>query len=960
MSVLGETNAADGEETVAVIGSGISGLASAWLLARQGKRVTLFESEETLGGHALTVETKIAGPIDLGFQVCNLTNYPHLFGFFDQLGIDTVESDMSFALSTPTSEWGSRGLGAIFATPGSATSPAHWRMLRDVLAFGRQAPEVLRSPEAWEGVTLGKYLARRRYSSEFVQRYVVPMTAAVWSCSDAQALEFPVVPLIRFWSNHHLLSILERPVWRVVEGRSRAYVAAAAAAIKDVRTGSRVEEVRRVAAGEGGGVAVRVAGEARECRFDAVVLATHSDVSLSLLGDGASAAERAVLGAIRYSSNEVYVHTDASLMPRARATWASWNCIKTERPDEATAAVCVSYWVNLLQNLPAGTPDLFVTLNPPSPPDAAKTVRRVQLAHPLFDGAAVAAQARVGGLQGSGGVYFCGAWCGYGFHEDGIASAVRAVEALCGGGPVVPWEPFSCDAKVGLVPRACLSLFLRFGDAMLSRGGAIRLILPTGADCWLGDRAAPAEQTAVVRVRRASLFQKVVCKSDIGLGEAYMDGDYAGDVFKLLLLLSRSNSGSPSQLRQATAGALGWAGGALHSLFERLERDAHYANSNTEEGSARNISYHYDAGNDFYKLILDETMLYSSAVFTAERAAALAALDAAGKEASLEEAQYEKIDAMIRAAQLRPGEHVLEIGCGWGACGVRMAQVAGVRVTGITISREQLAEARKRAREANVEHLVTFEFCDYRNVRGQFDKVVSIEMIEAVGHEHLPTFFAAVSRALKPGGLAAIQVITMPDERYEAYCNSHSDFIRTHIFPGGHLPSMGAMTAISSRLGLELHGAADVGDDYAITLRLWRERLTARARQIEALGYPRRFIRMYEFYFAYCEAGFANQLIHDYQLTFRKSPLPRPLPPPTDAAPTPVDPLTATLLLVWGGLTAALVASKPHMAIVPAALVAERTAVTWAALLSLSVMVMHDSTVLLSEGLTAGNHRKSS
>jgi cyclopropane-fatty-acyl-phospholipid synthase len=206
-----------------------------------------------------------------------------------------------------------------------------------------------------------------------------------------------------------------------------------------------------------------------------------------------------------------------------------------------------------------------------------------------------------------------GAWCGYGFHEDGIASAVRAVEALCGGGPVVPWEPFSCDAKVGLVPRACLSLFLRFGDAMLSRGGAIRLILPTGADCWLGDRAAPAEQTAVVRVRRASLFQKVVCKSDIGLGEAYMDGDYAGDVFKLLLLLSRSNSGSPSQLRQATAGALGWAGGALHSLFERLERDAHYANSNTEEGSARNISYHYDAGNDFYKLILDETMLCAAA-----------------------------------------------------------------------------------------------------------------------------------------------------------------------------------------------------------------------------------------------------------------------------------------------------------------------------------------------------------
>jgi hypothetical protein len=165
-------------------------------------------------------------------------------------------------------------------------------------------------------------------------------------------------------------------------------------------------------------------------------------------------------------------------------------------------------------------------------------------------------------------------------------------------------------------------------------------------------------------------------------------------------------------------------------------------------------------------------------------------------------------------------------------------------------------------------------------------------------------------------------VITLPDERYEAYCNSHSDFIRTHIFPGGHLLSMGAMTALSSRLGLELYGAVDVGDDYAITLRLWRERLLANAGRIQALGYPRRFIRMYEFYFAYCEAGFANQLIHDYQLTFRKSPLPRPLlaVAPAAAAVTPFDPLTFALLVLWSGLCAVLIISRPHMAAVPAAL----------------------------------------
>lgn len=809
MSVLGETNAADGEETVAVIGSGISGLASAWFLARQGKRVTLFESEETLGGHALTVETKIAGPIDLGFQVCNLTNYPHLFGFFDQLGIDTVESDMSFALSTPTSEWGSRGLGAIFATPGSATSPAHWRMLRDVLAFGRQAPEVLRSPEAWEGVTLGEYLARRRYSSEFVQRYVVPMTAAVWSCSDAQALEFPVVPLIRFWSNHHLLSILERPVWRVVEGRSRAYVAAAAAAIKDVRTGSRVEEVRRVAAGEGGGVAVRVAGEARECRFDAVVLATHSDVSLSLLGDGASAAERAVLGAIRYSSNEVYVHTDASLMPRARATWASWNCIKTERPDEATAAICVSYWVNLLQNLPAGTPDLFVTLNPPSPPDAAKTVRRVQLAHPLFDGAAVAAQARVGGLQGSGGVYFCGAAqlpprapplpsadppsslahrrvvrvrlprgrdrLGRPRRRGALRRrAGRAVGALLvrrEGGPrparlpqpLPPLRRRDALARRRHPPhpadrgRLLARRPRRAGRADGGRARAARLPLPKGG-LQVGHRARRGVHGR--RLRRGRL-QAAAAPLALELGQPVAAAP--GDGRRPRLGRRRAPLALRAPRARRALCKLKHRGGVGTKHLVPLRRGQRLLQAHPRRDDAVRRRPHSAAGPcpaPPPPTTPEPASRYSSAVFTAERAAALAALDAAGKEASLEEAQYEKIDAMIRAAQLRPGEHVLEIGCGWGACGVRMAQVAGVRVTGITISREQLAEARKRAREANVEHLVTFEFCDYRNVRGQFDKVVSIEMIEAVGHEHLPTFFAAVSRALKPGGLAAIQVIT--------------------------------------------------------------------------------------------------------------------------------------------------------------------------------------------------------
>jgi cyclopropane fatty-acyl-phospholipid synthase-like methyltransferase len=277
------------------------------------------------------------------------------------------------------------------------------------------------------------------------------------------------------------------------------------------------------------------------------------------------------------------------------------------------------------------------------------------------------------------------------------------------------------------------------------------------------------------------------------------------------------------------------------------------------------------------------------------------------------------------------GDRVLEIGCGLGACAVRMAQL-GASVVAITVSNEQLKAARERVKKAGVSHLVSVEFCDYRKAHerfGTFDKVLSCEMLEAVGHEHLHSFFETVSVCLKPMGIASIQVITLPDERYEAYCNKHSDFIRTYIFPGGHLPCLAAMNQISSENGLSVERCVDIGLDYALTLRLWRERMLSKRAQIRAMGYPERFIRMYEFYFAYCEAAFANLLIYDYQIAWRKSPLPRPDVPARirartraeaggDGRAAAIDPLTGVLLAVWLCLTGLLVATKPPIAIIPA------------------------------------------
>lgn len=204
------------KESVAVIGSGIAGLSSAWLLAKQGKRVTLFESESVCGGHALTVDTKEFGPVDLGFQVCNLTTYPHLMGFLQELGVDTEPSDMSFALSTPSVEWGSRDFGGMFAQPGCLTSPKFLRMWYEIVRFSNNAGEVIDGANAdqWSGATLGAYLKKRGYSAFFSEHYVVPMCAAIWSCSDEDALAWPVQSLVRFWKNHHLLDLVERPVSR--------------------------------------------------------------------------------------------------------------------------------------------------------------------------------------------------------------------------------------------------------------------------------------------------------------------------------------------------------------------------------------------------------------------------------------------------------------------------------------------------------------------------------------------------------------------------------------------------------------------------------------------------------------------------------------------------------------------------------------------------------------------------
>lgn len=909
----------DATRRIAVIGGGVSGLSAAYLLSRPSiqsstsspgqnekvqkaqivhatdaaRAVTLFESCDVLGGHALTVHSPTAnGEVDLGFQVFNLTTYPHLVGLFGALGVESERSDMSFSCSSGDVEWGSIGLKGVFAQKKNARSARFLKMIREILRFGKSAPEVLDEKRAteFEDVSLGEYLERNRYSTFFKDHYVVPMCAAIWSCSDEDAMAFPVKTLVRFWVNHHLLNVIERPLWRVVKGRSSAYVDAIERELDDVRKGAYVKAVKRTSNGKS--VIVTYAqkdakGKTREHSevFDDVVFACHSDQVLTIMGESAYKDEIEALSAVKYQENEVYLHTDATLMPRSRDAWASWNCLRGDRldiPEEEakTRSVCVTYWVNLLQNLAPGTKDLFVTLNPPRPPREGSVEHKVTLAHPLFNKAAIAAQTQIQALQGKDRVWFCGAWCGYGFHEDGIKSAVDCCDKLLGRSSV-PWIPRPCNPKLSSTTKAVLPLFQRACTGWLPANKRLRMILPDGSERMMcGKDAGDSSETITMTVFNQRVFVQTILRADIGLGECYMNGDFDADLIGLLDTVCKGHPGASgvdtlSCKPKMRFDPVGLITEAVNWVGAKMEMAAHKALSNTKEGSRKNIEYHYDAGNDFYKLWLDRTMLYSSAIHgdIDDANMSVDVLDKfetfEAREKHLEAAQYTKIDAIIDRADIQSGHRVLEIGCGWGTCAIRMVQRKKCHVTGLTLSHEQHAEATARVKAAGLAHMIDIVICDYRDVKGTFDRVVSIEMLEAVGHEHLPTYFSTVHRVLKPGGKASIQVITMPDGRYDAYCNSESDFIRAYIFPGGHLPSVAAMRDASPR-GLVLSSYDDIGLHYAVTLRLWRERMMHHAERILSMGYTRKFLRMFEFYFAYCEAAFANKLIYDLQMTWTK------------------------------------------------------------------------------------------
>ena len=417
---------------VAIVGSGIAGLAAAHRLQAHAQ-VTLYEANSYFGGHTHTVDVCLQGQqpwgVDTGFLVFNERTYPQLIALFAELGVATAPSDMSFSVQVPGAhaggslEWSGSSLASVFAQKRNLLSPRFLGMLADLLRFNQVCTQLaLDKRDAQLSQPLADFLSQHAFGQPFRDWYLLPMLGCIWSCPTEQMLQFPLATMIRFCHNHGLLQVNDRPQWHTVVGGARHYVDQIIAGLDDARLNCPVRLVERDSTG------VTLHTDQGSERFDQLVLAAHSDQSLAILRQP-SPDEADVLGAIRYHNNRAILHTDASVLPQRRSAWAAWNYERAASPQQESSRVCLHYLLNKLQPLPFTQP-LVESMNPVRAIDPSKVIQQFDYSHPVFDLAAIRAQQRLPELQGQQRTWYCGAWTGYGFHEDGLKSGLAVAQSL--------------------------------------------------------------------------------------------------------------------------------------------------------------------------------------------------------------------------------------------------------------------------------------------------------------------------------------------------------------------------------------------------------------------------------------------------------------------------------------------------------------------------------------------------
>ncbi|XP_026387753.1 uncharacterized protein LOC113282864 [Papaver somniferum] len=843
---------------IAVIGAGISGLVSAYVLAKEGVDVALYEKQDYLGGHARTV-TFEGVDLDLGFMVFNRVTYPNMMEFFESLGVDMETSDMSFSVSLDKGkgcEWGSRnGFSGLFSQKRNIVNPYFWQVIREIIKFKEDVIQYIEhlesNPDIDRNETLGHFIKSKGYSQLFQKAYLIPFCGSIWSCSSEGVMSFSAFSVLSFCRNHHLLQLFGRPQWLTVRWRSQSYIDKVTEELDrrgcQIKTGYAVNSVSTF---DGGCTVTCLDGSSES--YDACIMGVHAPDALSMLGEEVTYEEKRILGAFQYASSDIFLHHDKNLMPRNQAAWSSWNFL-----GNTGNRICLTYWLNVLQNLDETGEPFFVTLNPPHTPD--NTLLKWTTSHPIPSVAASKASLELDQIQGNRGIWFCGAYQGYGFHEDGLKAGMIAAHSVLGRNCNLLTNkkhmvPSLTETGARLFVTRFLGNFISTGSLiLLEDGGTVYTFEGTKGKCHL---------KSVLRVHNPQFYWKIATQADLGLADAYINGDFSFvdkeegllDLFMIFIANRDMNNSVNTSKRGWWTPMFFTAGIASAKYFIR-----HVSRQNTLTQARRNISRHYDLSNDLFALFLDDSMTYSCAIFKKD-----------GED--LKVAQMRKISLLIEKAKVESKHEVLEIGCGWGTLAIELVRRTGCKYTGITLSEEQLKYAEIKVKEAGLQDRIRFLLCDYRQVPDtiKYDRIISCEMLEAVGHEFMESFMSSCDSVLAENGLLVLQFISIPDERYNEYRQS-SDFIKEYIFPGGCLPSLSRLTtamAAASRLCVE--HIENIGIHYYETLIRWRNNFMARQSEIIALGFDEKFIRTWEYYFIYCAAGFKTRTLGVYQIVFSR------------------------------------------------------------------------------------------
>ncbi|KAJ7954670.1 Cyclopropane-fatty-acyl-phospholipid synthase [Quillaja saponaria] len=844
---------------VAVIGGGISGLVSAYVLAKEGVNVVLYEKEDYLGGHAKTVNFD-GVDFDLGFMVFNRVTYPNMMEFFENLEVDIEESDMSFAVSLDKGqgcEWGSRnGLSSLFAQKTNVLNPYFWKMIREIIKFKDDVLSYLdnleNNPDIDRNETLGQFVKSRGFSELFQKAYLVPICGSIWSCPTEGVMSFSAFSVLSFCRNHHLLQLFGRPQWLTLRWRSQNYVKKVKEDLESkgcqIKASCHVHSVSTTDEG-----CFVLCGDGLQEMYDGCIMAVHAPDAMGILGEQATFDEKRILGAFQYVYSDIYLHRDKNLMPQNPAAWSAWNFLGSR-----DSKVCLTYWLNVLQNIGETSLPFLVTLNPDYTPN--NTLLKWSTGHPVPSVAASKASHELDQIQGKRRIWFSGAYQGYGFHEDGLKAGMVAAHGMLGKQCALLSNPkHMVPSLMETGARLFITKFLGFYIStgcliLLEEGGTVLTFEGTGKRCFL---------RCIIRIHSPQFYWKVMTQADLGLADAYINGDFSFvDKSKgllnlfMILIANRDSNSSTSKLKSR-----GWwtplfltSGIASAKYFFE-----HVLRRNSLTQARRNITRHYDLSNELFALFLDETMTYSCAVFKNE-----------GED--LRTAQMRKISLLIEKARIDKTHEVLEIGCGWGSLAIEVVKQTGCKYTGITLSKEQLKYAEMKVQDAGLQDCIRFLLCDYRQIPHNYtyDRIISCEMIEAVGHEYMEEFFGCCESVLAEDGLLVLQFISIPDERYDEYRRS-SDFIKEYIFPGGCLPSLSRITsAMTAASRLCVEHLENMGIHYYQTLRLWRKNFMEKQGQITALGFNEKFIRTWEYYFDYCAAGFKSRTLGNYQVVFSR------------------------------------------------------------------------------------------